>query len=235
MVDFGFSSRFGGVSKAPFDTLNLGFHTGDAAAAVAKNRELLKREIKAHSLVFMEQIHSDYVLEVTSENLSDFVKTAPKCDALFTRLLNVGLCVMVADCAPIIVSDEKQGIIAAIHAGRAGVCTKILSKCVLEMKSEPKDLKIIIGAHIKGSCYEIGDMNLGEFNAYKNGGFFDITAALRAEINALGATNYEISEICSHCDKNYFSYRRDGKTGRFAGWIIKYGNKKIKGQKWIQN
>lgn len=221
MVDFGFSSRFGGVSKAPFDTLNLGFHTGDAAAAVAKNRELLKREIKAGILVFMEQIHSDYVLEVTSENLSDFAKTAPKCDALFTRLLNVGLCVMVADCAPIIVSDEKQGIIAAIHAGRAGVCAKILSKCVLEMKSEPKDLKIIIGAHIKGSCYEIGDMNLGEFNAYKNGGFFDITAALRAEINALGATNYEISEICSHCDKNYFSYRRDGKTGRFAGWVIK--------------
>ena len=235
MINFGFSSRFGGVSKAPFDTLNLGFHTGDAAAAVAKNRELLKREIKASSLVFMEQIHSDYVLEVTSENLSDFAKTAPKCDALFTRLLNVGLCVMVADCAPIIVSDEKQGIIAAIHAGRAGVCAKILSKCVLAMKSEPKDLKIIIGAHIKGSCYEIGDMNLGEFNAYKNGGFFDITAALRAEINALGATNYEISEICSHCDKNYFSYRRDGKTGRFAGWIIKYGNKKIKGQKWIQN
>ena len=221
MVDFGFSSRFGGVSKAPFDTLNLGFHTGDAAAAVAKNRELLKREIKASSLVFMEQIHSDYVLEVTSENLSDFAKTAPKCDALFTRLFNVGLCVMVADCAPIIVSDEKQGIIAAIHAGRAGVCAKILSKCVQEMKSEPKDLKIIIGAHIKGSCYEIGDMNLGEFNAYKNGGFFDITAALRAEINALGATNYEISEICSHCDKNYFSYRRDGKTGRFAGWVIK--------------
>ena len=221
MVDFGFSSRFGGVSKAPFDTLNLGFHTGDEAAAVAKNRELLKREIKAGSLVFMEQIHSDYVLEVTSENLSDFAKTAPKCDALFTRLLNVGLCVMVADCAPIIVSDEKQGIIAAIHAGRAGVCAKILSKCVLAMKSEPKDLKIIIGAHIKGSCYEIGDMNLGEFNAYKNGGFFDITAALRAEINALGATNYEISEICSHCDKNYFSYRRDGKTGRFVGWIIK--------------
>ena len=221
MVDFGFSSRFGGVSKAPFDTLNLGFHTGDEAAAVVKNRELLKREIKAGSLVFMEQIHSDYVLEVTSENLSDFAKTAPKCDALFTRLLNVGLCVMVADCAPIIVSDEKQGIIAVIHAGRAGVCAKILSKCVLKMKSEPKDLKIIIGAHIKGSCYEIGDMNLGEFNAYKNGGFFDITAALRAEINALGATNYEISEICSHCDKNYFSYRRDGKTGRFAGWVIK--------------
>lgn len=229
MVGFGFSSRFGGVSKAPFETLNLGFHTGDETAAVAKNRELLKREIKAGSLVFMEQIHSDYVLEVTSENLSDFAKTAPKCDALFTRLLNVGLCVMVADCAPIIVSDEKQGIIAAIHAGRAGVCAKILSKCVLEMKSEPKDLKIIIGPHIKGSCYEIGDMNLGEFNAYKNGGFFDITAALRAEINALGVKNYEISEICSHCDKNYFSYRRDGKTGRFAGWIIKYGNKKIKG------
>lgn len=221
MIDFGFSTRFGGVSKAPFESLNLGFHVGDEREAVEQNRELLKREINASKLVFMEQIHGANTLEVTSENLKDFVKTAPKCDAIFTKLSNVGLCVMVADCAPIIAIDEKQGIIAAIHAGRAGVCAKILSKCLAQMESEPKDLKIIIGPHIKGSCYEVGEMDLGEFNTYKKGRFFDITAALRAEINALGVKKYEISEICSHCDKNYFSYRRDGKTGRFAGWVIK--------------
>lgn len=221
MVDFGFSSRFGGVSKSPFDSLNLGYHVGDEIEAVSKNRELLKHEIGAKDLVFMEQIHSDNVLEVTSENLSTFAKTAPKCDALFTRLSGVGLCVMVADCAPIIAIDEAQGIIAAIHAGRAGAISRILSKCVLEMKSEPKSLKIIIGAHIKGSCYEVGELDLGEFNAYKKGGFFDITAALKDEIKSLGVRNYEISEICTHCDKNYFSYRRDGQTGRFTGWVIK--------------
>lgn len=221
MVDFGFSSRFGGVSKAPFDSLNLGFHVGDESRAVEQNRELLKHEIGANALVFMEQIHGDKICEITSENLSQILEFPPRCDALFTRLSGVGLCVMVADCAPIIAIDEAQGIIAAIHAGRAGVCERILSKTIKAMKSAPSELKIIIGPHIKGSCYEVGEMDLGEFNAYKKGRFFDITAALRAEINALGVKNYEISEICPHCDKNYFSYRRDKITGRFAGWVMK--------------
>lgn len=223
MIDFGFSSRFclKGVSKPPFDELNLAFHVGDDKAAVERNRELLKHEIGAKTLVFMEQIHSCEVCEITAENLKGFLATPPRCDAVFTRLSGVGLCVMVADCAPIIAIDEKQGIIAAIHAGRAGTISRILSKCVLEMKSEPKNLKIIIGAHIKGSCYEVGELDLGEFNTYKKGGFFDITAALKDEIKSLGVRNYEISEICTHCDKNYFSYRRDGQTGRFAGWVIK--------------
>lgn len=221
MIDFGFTTRFGGVSKSPFDSLNLGYHVGDEIEAVSKNRELLKHKIGAKSLVFMEQIHSCEVCEITAENLKSFLATPPRCDAIFTRLSGVGLCVMVADCAPIIAIDEKQGIIAAIHAGRAGVCAKILSKCVAQMKSEPKELKIIIGAHIKGSCYEVGELDLGEFNAYKKGGFFEITAALKDEIKALGIKNAQISEICTHCDKNYFSYRRDGRTGRFSGWVIK--------------
>lgn len=218
---YGFSTRFGGTSKGEFSSLNLGYHTGDEPKSVAQNRELLKDEIGANFLVFMEQIHGCEICEITSENLSEFLEFPPKCDAIFTKLSGVGLCVMVADCAPIIAIDEKQGIIAAIHAGRAGVCQKILSKTIKAMKSAPNELKIIVGPHIQSSCYKVGELDLDEFNKYKFKGFFDISKALKDEINALGVKNYEISDLCSHCDSRYFSYRRDKITGRFAGWVMK--------------
>ena len=218
---YGFSTRFGGISKAPFNELNLGFHTGDDKNAVKQNRELLKNEIGANSLVFMEQIHGNKICEITSENLDEILEFPPKCDAIFTKLSGVGLCVMVADCAPILAFDSKNGVIAAIHAGRAGVCERILTKTIKAMKSAPNDLKIIVGPHIQGSCYEVGELDLGEFNKYKFKGFFDISKALKDEINALNVKDYEISEVCTHCDNKYFSYRRDKITGRFAGWIMK--------------
>lgn len=218
---YGFSTRFGGVSKGEFSSLNLGFHVGDDANAVRQNRELLKGEIGTNSLVFMEQIHGSKICEITSENLSEILEFPPKCDVIFTKLCGVGLCVMVADCAPVLVCDEKKGAVAAIHAGRAGVCERILTKTIKAMKSAPNDLKIIVGPHIKGSCYEVGELDLGEFNKYKFKGFFDISKALKDEINALGVKNYEIKGICSHCDSRYFSYRRDKITGRFVGWVIK--------------
>ena len=218
---YGFSTRFGGVSKAPFNELNLGFHTGDDENDVRQNRELLKDEIGANSLVFMEQIHGSKICEITNENLGEILEFPPKCDAIFTKLSGVGLCVVVADCAPIIAIDSKKSVIAAIHAGRAGVCGRILTKTIKAMKSASNDLKIIVGPHIQGACYEVGELDLGEFNKYKNNGFFDISEALNDEINALKIKNYEISELCTHCDNKYFSYRREKVTGRFAGWIMK--------------
>ena len=218
---YGFSTRFGGVSKGAFSSLNLGFHVGDDENDVRQNRELLKNEIGANFLVFMEQIHGNKICEITSENLSKILEFPPKCDAIFTKLSGVGLCVMVADCAPIIAIDSKKSVIAAIHAGRAGVCERILTKTIKAMKSAPNDLKIIVGPHIQGACYEVGELDLGEFNKYKFKGFFDISKALNDEINALKIKNYEISELCTHCDNKYFSYRRDKITGRFAGWIMK--------------
>ncbi|QLI05901.1 multi-copper polyphenol oxidoreductase laccase [Candidatus Campylobacter infans] len=211
-----------GASSGVFANFNLALHTGDCQNALEKNESILKREIGARMLVFMEQIHSDKIYELKSTKdlrqktkISYEIKTP--CDAIITSLKGVGICVMVADCAPVILIDEKQVKIAVIHAGRAGVCAKIISKCLNAMKSQPQDLKLLIGAHIKGACYEVGGLDLGDFNRYKNKGFFDITQALKDEINALGIKNYEISDICTHCDDNFYSYRRDKICGRQVG------------------
>lgn len=212
---FGFSDKSGGVSSGAYESLNLALHVGDDALCVEKNREILQKNLGVKKLVFMEQIHSDKVCE-----FSEFTDFLLPCDAIWTSLKNVALCVMVADCAPILVFDHVQDKIAAIHAGRAGVMQKIFSKCCAAMNSRPNDLEIFVGAHICVDCYEVGDLDLGEFSRFKNGKNFDISRALEAEFTALGVENYHFGNVCNHCDENYFSYRRDGVCGRFCGFIF---------------
>lgn len=217
--EFGVSK---GVSKGVYAGLNLALHTGDDASVVAQNEAILKEHLGARKLVFMEQIHSDAVYTLKDErelvwrNEHSYKIKVP-CDALITSLKGIALCVMVADCAPIIILDEQNAKIAVVHAGRAGVCAKILSKCAQAMSARPSELKVLVGPHIKASCYEIGALDLGDFNRYKKGGFFDISAALEDEIKALNIKNYEISGVCTHCDASFYSYRRDGVCGRQVG------------------
>lgn len=219
-VILGFSDKFGGVSKAPFGELNLALHVGDDEKDVLKNREILASNlgIKIDNLIFMDQIHSSIV-----KVLNPTIKN-PTCDAIITDKRGFALCVMVADCSPILIYDEDSHVCAAVHAGRAGVVSKILTKTIIKMdeiySSKAKNLKLFVGANIKASCYEIGDLSLGEFDKFKCGRNFDINLALKAEIKELGVVDYYFSSDCTHCATNYFSYRRDGKTGRFCGIIM---------------
>lgn len=155
----------------------------------------------------------------------EFLSIFPVCDAMITDLGGVGLCVMVADCSPVILIDEKNGAIGVAHAGRNGVIKKILSKTAMKMSeiygSKFSDLAVFVGTNIKGSCYEIGDLDLGEFERFKNGGKFDMDLALRAELKELKINKFAFSNVCSHCDQNHFSYRRDKDTGRFCGFVLK--------------
>ncbi|MEE3744091.1 peptidoglycan editing factor PgeF [Campylobacter porcelli] len=212
----GFTTKFGGVSNGVYESLNLAYHVGDSSQNVRQNRDILASKIGAKNLIFMEQIHSDFVMEYSGLNL-------PPCDAIFTHLKGVGICVMVADCAAVLLYDKKLGVVAAIHAGRAGVVSKIVSKTIDKMGSNPKNIKAIVGPNIKKNCYEIGDLDLGEFNKFKDNAKFDINGALRAELNTLGVVDYEFSDICNHCNERFYSYRRDKITGRFAGFIMLKG------------
>lgn len=209
----GFSIKFGGVSNGRFSGLNLATHVGDELSLVEQNREILRQKIGAKKLIFMEQIHSNDVYEIS--NIDDKI---PPCDALITSLKGVAICVMVADCSPILVLDRLSSKIAVIHAGRAGVIGKILSKTIKKMNCDPVNLEVIIGPNIKGSCYEIGDLDLGEFNIFKNDAKFDMDAALKNELEGLSVLDYKFSQICTHCDERFYSYRRDGITGRFCGF-----------------
>ena len=220
-LKLGFTTRFGGVSEGAYEGLNLAGHVGDLSANVAKNREILAVAlgIAPFNLKFMRQIHSNRV-----EILRDLEDELPPCDGVITALKGVLLCVLVADCSPVLIADERRGVVAAVHAGRAGVTGKICTNAVRLMKSEfgceASDLRVFVGANIKARNYEVGELDLGEFNRYKNGSKFDMEAALRDEFTALGVERVEFDPRCTFETRELFSYRRDGVTGRFCGFAM---------------
>ena len=217
----GFTTRFGGVSDGAYESLNLGDHVGDLPQNVAKNREILAAALGTapFNLKFMRQIHSNRV-----EILRDLEDELPPCDGVITALRGIALCVLVADCSPVLIADERRGVVAAVHAGRAGVTGKICTNAVNLMASEfgceAGDLRVFVGANIKARNYEVGELDLGAFNRYKNGGKFDIEAALRDEFTALGVERVEFDPRCTFETRKLFSYRRDGVTGRFCGFAM---------------
>ena len=220
-LKLGFTTRFGGVSDGAYEGLNLGDHVGDLPANVAKNREILAKQIGVapRDLKFMRQIHSSRV-----EILRNLDDELPPCDGVITALRGIALCVLVADCSPVLIADERQGVVAAVHAGRAGVTGKICTNAVNLMASEfgceAGDLRVFVGANIKARNYEVGELDLAEFNRYKNGGKFDMEAALRDEFTALSVERVEFDPRCTLETQGLFSYRRDGITGRFCGFIM---------------
>ncbi len=217
----GFSDRLGGVSEGAYEWLNLAGHVGDPPANVAKNREILAEQIgvASRNLKFMNQIHSNRV-----EILRNLDDELPPCDGVITALRGVALCVLVADCSPVLIADERRGVVAAVHAGRAGVtgkiCTNVVNLMASEFGCEADDLRVFVGANIKARNYEVGELDLAEFNRHKNGGKFDMEAALRDEFAQLGVGRAEFDPRCTFETRELFSYRRDGVTGRFCGFII---------------
>ena len=214
----GFTTKFGGVSSGVYAELNLAMHVGDNANNVEKNRQILCQKIGANRLIFMDQIHSDKV-----EALNDINQILDPCDSIFTGISKVGLCVMVADCSPVLLYDKRLNLIAAIHAGRAGVVNKIISKTVDKMGSNTSDIVAIIGPNIKQKCYNIGNMELGEFNKFIKNGYFDMDKSIEFELKNLGIKNMQFSIVCNHCDNRFYSYRKSKVTGRFAGFIMLKG------------
>ena len=217
----GFTTRFGGVSDGEYEGLNLAGHVGDQPANVAKNREILAEQIGVapNNLKFMNQIHSNRV-EIL-RNLDDELQP---CDGVITALRGVVLCVLVADCSPVLIADERRGVVAAVHAGRAGVtgkiCTNPVNLIASEFGCEAAELRVFVGANIKARNYEVGELDLGAFNRYKNGGKFDMESALRDEFTALGVERVEFDPRCTFETQGLFSYRRDGVTGRFCGFAM---------------
>ena len=207
---------------------NLAFHVEDNEINVIKNRQnlALKLDYKDENLVYMNQVHGANII-VVDENSP---KLIDDCDSIITRSKNLPLMVMVADCIPILMFDDKQGIIAAIHAGRNSTFLEISKKTaevfIEKFSSNPKDITVILGASIQKGCYEVSD-ELSKIvensfgKEFVKNNYIDLQGINKKQLNDLGIKNIEISNICTKCgDKSYFSYRKDKKTGRFAGIII---------------
>lgn len=230
-----FTTKSGGVSLTPFNSLNLAFHVEDNLLDVQKNHEILADALiyDKRTLVHMKQIHSDIVKIVTAD---DNFETPPSCDALMTNKKNIPLMVMVADCSPLLFYDNKQEVIAVAHAGRAGafknIVTNVLKSFIENFQSNKDDISVVIGASIGSCCYEVGEeiyeeaknRNLEYAIHQKNKSYYlDVNLILRTQLLSFGLKNenIEINNECTCChNKKYFSYRADGTTGRFCGLIM---------------
>ncbi len=223
-----FTTRQNWNSSSSFNSLNLGFHVWDNPKNVIKNHEILLKKLWVQKLAFMEQTHSDNIQIVSKEWV--YKNT----DALITNQKNLAILVMVGDCVPIVYFDPVEQIVAVAHAGRMGTFLWISNKVIKKMWSEfwckPENILVSIWPSIWSCCYEVWKdianqflERFWEYSVFVRGWkyFLDL-----AEINFgeflkfwISEKNIEKSNICTCCDNNYFSYRRDWETWRF-GWVI---------------
>jgi YfiH family protein len=230
-----FTTREGGVSQKPYDSLNLAWHVEDKTEHVEANHALLAQELgyDKESLVHMKQIHSDLVHIVNDD---DSFHAPRSCDALITNIPNRPLMVMVADCSPLLFYDDVQKVIAVAHAGRQGAFKNIVKSTIDSMSFEfgckAENISVAIGASIGVCCYEVGreiyDEACGIALEYamlqrENRFYLDVGKILETQLLACGIQkeHLEISAECSCCKSDtYFSYRASGVTGRFAGVLF---------------
>lgn len=209
------------------DDGNIAYHVTNNKEEVDTNRLVLSKKygIDSSTMRYMEQTHGNnvYIIKQDSPLLIN------DCDALITNIPNITLMVMVADCIPILLSDEKKGVIAAIHAGRNSTFLKIASKTASMMIEEfgcyPKDIKATLGPSIGVCCYEVS-LELANIvkesfgKEFVKGRNIDLQAINRMLLNELGITHITQSPICTKCSNaNYYSYRLNKESGRFAGLI----------------
>lgn len=202
---------------------NVGLHVGDNALHVKENREAIKRKLGVSKLVFMEQVHGNEVKVINDGDEN------PICDALLCSHKDIGLAVMAADCIPIIFQDFDKGVIGVAHAGRVGtslhVGQKTVEKMVEVFGSKIENIRIKMGPCIQKCCYEVGEKatnGLEKCLHVKDGRYFlDLPSFNKEDFLQLGvkAEHIEVSSICTCCNLDYFSYRREGKTGRFCGIV----------------
>ena len=230
-----FTTRKGGNSHSPFDENNLAYHVNDNDCDVDKNHLNLaaKLHYPHNNLIRMNQVHGNTIVSITQQTE---LSTLPTCDALITNVKNIPLMVMVADCIPLLMYDPVNRAIAAIHAGRTGVFSKIVPKTISKMKTlyntHANDLLIAIGPSIHQCCYEVGEeikeeaKELGYAYSIKevdSSYTLDLLSIVKRQLKAVNvnADNIDISTYCTACSTNYFySYRKEGKCGRFAGLIM---------------
>jgi YfiH family protein len=238
----GFTTRHEGVSRPPYNSLNLGMNTQDQQANVEGNRSLLARAfgVSQEALVTPRQVHGSDILVINepNEDFSHFLSVEG--DAVITNQPNVLIGVCVADCAPILLCDTENKAIAVVHAGWKGTAAKLVAKAVAGMQSEfgsiPARLQAAIGPCIQKCCYEVDEPVK---KAFLQGGLsWDLCAELTSpdkwnldlsaansellQLAGIPADAIQISEQCVCChSEQYFSYRRDKEeSGRQMGFIM---------------
>jgi polyphenol oxidase len=238
----GFTTRSEGVSRVPFNSLNLGANTLDPSSSVQGNRSILARAFgtKLEKLVTVSQVHGTDLLVIDTPNpdYTHFQKL--ECDGIITNLPGIMIGVCVADCFPLLLLDPVRKIVAALHAGwkgtAGGIAVKGVEALVDLFGSDPSGLLAAVGPGIGPCCYEVDGPVRDEFvkgrgrweeHAVETGAGkwrLDLSLANVQQLLDAGIPrdNIETTEQCVSCQKStFFSYRRDkGETGRQMGFIM---------------
>lgn len=233
------TTRSGGVSKAPYHSLNLGMHVGDDPLAVSHNRQLLSPYLPSEP-VWVNQVHGVDVIDAAT---STCLQNA---DASFTTKPNVVCVTMTADCLPVLLCDKQGTVVAAVHAGWRGLCDGVIEAAVKKMQVRPAEILVWLGPAIGPDAFEVGDDVRQQFmakdanaaSAFKpvvgvSGKWLcNMYAIARQRLQAIGITQVygaggyfsdaenQREYFCTYTDAaRFFSFRRDNVTGRMASLI----------------
>jgi hypothetical protein len=239
-----FTTRTGGVSRIPFDNLNLSYNVGDKENRVAENRKIIldALSIDYRTAVTVQQVHKDKISLVRKEDKGKrafkYSKGTAQTDALITDIPGIPLLMCYADCVPIFILDPVKKAIALIHSGRKGTELELTLKALFKMKkifkTNPRSCLAAIFPSIGPCCYSIKEenkiddywLNEAKYNGEpislqnKSGRSLDLKKANHLQLIEAGLQekNIFVNEICTEDHPElFFSYRRDkGNTGRMA-------------------
>ena len=232
------TTRLGGVSKPPFDSMNLATHVGDDLQAVEQNRQLLRQQLQLpQEPRWLEQVHGVQVAD--GDCLSQC-----QADAFYTDRSDVVGVVLTADCLPVFIANSCGSEVAVAHAGWKGLLQGVVEHTVKRFLSTPAELRVWLGPAIGPEVFEVGEEvrqgfieEAGQdkaavsacFKSKENGKWLaDIYALARYRLKRLGISRVSGGDFCTVSDQHmFYSYRRDGKTGRMASliWITEKGDK----------
>ena len=229
------STRLGGVSAAPFDSLNLGAHVGDSPEAVAENRHRLIQAAGLPMPRWLRQVHGRRVVRLPLDDVEQTAGEAarlPEADACFTTQAGVSCAVLVADCLPVLFCDAHASVVAAAHAGWRGLSAGVLEATVAALPVAPETLMAWLGPAIGPADFEVGEEvrqafverhvdSLQAFRSSAPGRYrADLYALARIRLRAAGVSRiYGGSGSTLSEPQRFYSFRRDGTTGRFAALI----------------
>lgn len=231
-----FTTRWGGVSTGRWAELNLGRHVDDDPGRVQVNRDRLADHLGGRAVTFAHQVHGPGVWILDADPVGPAgAGVAPEADALVSRAAASPIGVLVADCLPVLFADVTAGVVAAAHAGRRGLAAGVLPatiEAMLGCGATRSAITAVVGPGVCGRCYEVpaamrDDVAavLPEAASTTRAGTpsLDLPAAAVSVLRRSEIGDVHDTGVCTAEDPRFFSYRRDGQTGRFAGVVVLTG------------
>ncbi|MBL78901.1 MAG: hypothetical protein CMH70_02505 [Nitrosomonadaceae bacterium] len=227
-----FTTRIGGISKGPYESFNLGDHVGDTLASVNHNRAELFESLPSKPK-WLNQMHGSRPIWVDKD--IDCLQG----DAALSKTKNIVCAILTADCLPIFLCDEAGTVVGIAHAGWRGLIAGVIQKTVTEMRKECGHIIAYLGPAIGPKYFEIGEEVRCSFikqdtistsafipcnGTNKKKWLANIFLLARQKLIKAGVTKIYSHEECTYSNSDkFFSYRRDGNTGRMAGliWLTK--------------